>query len=291
MNNNDKFHFFIGNIFHNEDQINLLRKIQKKLRKKYFLKQVHWNTKFFTNMIYLGYFNNETATIYMENIIKPLLSIISEKFSTLDCKYTSYKIENDKSFYKISLNFTDEQNYLEKIILPYLYENGILPIYNRKKYTQKPAIDLIYYKSSPKLNIKQEINALVPDQIFNIDHISLIRGIPLRYRAGTPSIHDQMNLEEISRYTFPLKKLVLNNKSSNNRSLNNEKINNEPLNNEGLNNEGLNNRPLNNRPLNNRLLNNRPLNNEGLNNRPLNNIPLNNRSLNNRPLNKQRFNV
>ena len=29
MNNNDKFHFFIGNIFHNEEQINLLRKIQK----------------------------------------------------------------------------------------------------------------------------------------------------------------------------------------------------------------------------------------------------------------------
>ena len=51
MNNNDKFHFFIGNIFHNEEQINLLRKIQKKLRKKYFLKEAHWNTKFFTNMI------------------------------------------------------------------------------------------------------------------------------------------------------------------------------------------------------------------------------------------------
>jgi hypothetical protein len=211
MNNNDKFHFFIGNIFNNEEQINLLRKIQKKLRKKYFLKQVHWNTKFFTNMIYLGYFNNEIAITYMDNIIKPLLFSISEKFSTLDCKYTSYKIENDKSFYKISLNFTDQQNYLEKIIIPYLYENGIEPVYNRKKYTQKPAIDLIYYKSSPKLNMKQEINSLVPDQIFNIDHISLIRGIPLRYRVGTPSIHDQMNLEEISKYTFPLKTSSSNN--------------------------------------------------------------------------------
>lgn len=204
MNNNDKFHFFIGNIFHDEEQINILRKIQKKLRKKYFLKQAHWNTKFFTNMIYLGYFNNDTAIEYMENSIKPLLIAIGLKFSKFNCKYTGYKIENDKSFYKISLNFMDEQNYLENIILPYLYENGILPIYNKKKSNLKPAIELIYYKSSAKLNMKQEINSLVPEQQFNIDHISLIRGIPIRYRVGTPSVHDQMNLEEISRYTFPL---------------------------------------------------------------------------------------
>ena len=64
--------------------------------------------------------NYKTAIEYMENIIKPLLISISEKFSTFDCKYTSYKIENDKSFYKISLNFKDENNYLEKIIIPYL---------------------------------------------------------------------------------------------------------------------------------------------------------------------------
>jgi len=324
MNNNDKFHFFIGNIFNNEEQINLLRKIQKKLRKKYFLKQAHWNTKFFTNMIYLGYFNNEIAIEYMENIIKPLLSAISEKFSTLDCKYTNYKIEHDKSFYKISLNFIDEQNYLEKIITPYLYENSIQPIYNRKRYTQKPAIDLIYYKSSPKLNMKQEINSLVPDQTFNIDHISLIRGIPLRYRVGTPSIHDQMNLEEISRYTFPLKEQTLNeglsnvspsyintsnnrtlnNVPSNNRGLNNVPSNNVRSNNSGLNNVPLNNRGLNNVPSNNRGLNNVPSNNRGLNNVPLNNVPSNNGGLNrglnnvpsnngglNRGLNKKRFNI
>ena len=219
-------------------------------------------------MIYLGYFNNERAIEYMDNIIKPLLFSISEKFSTFDCKYTSYKIENDKSFYKISLNFTDQQNYLEKIIIPYLYENGIEPIYNRKKYTQKPAIDLIYYKSSSKLNMKQEINSLVPDQTFNIDHISLIRGIPLRYRVGTPSIHDQMNLEEISRYTFPLKKQTLNEGLSNMSQLNaqnEQRLNNKPFNNQRFNNKLSNNQRFNNELSNNQIFNNELSNNQRLN--------------------------
>ena len=183
-------------------------------------------------MIYLGYYTNKEANQFMEDNIENLLKAISEKFPILNCKYTNYKIYNDGSFYKISLNYTDEQNFLEKIIIPYLYENCI-----QKKYTQKPSIDLIYYKSSPKLNVKQQINSLIPDQTFNIDHISLIRGIPLRYRVGTPSIHDQMNLEEISKYTFPLKELPLNN-----QPIYQEPIYQQPVNNkESSNNTMLNN--------------------------------------------------
>jgi SOS response regulatory protein OraA/RecX len=72
-NNKDKFHFFIGNIFNNEQQQFILRKVQKKLKQKYFLKDTHWNNNFFTNILYLGYFDNETAQIYMTNIMEPLL--------------------------------------------------------------------------------------------------------------------------------------------------------------------------------------------------------------------------
>jgi hypothetical protein len=69
----------------------------------------------------------------------------------------------------------------------------------------KPYIDLIYYTSSPKIKTKDDIKIQIPIDCFKIDHISLIRGIPVKYRAGTPSIHDEMNLEEVRTYTFPLK--------------------------------------------------------------------------------------
>ena len=51
--NNDKYHFFIGNIFDSESQIRLLKYVQKKLKKKYILKNYHVNNVFFSNMIYI----------------------------------------------------------------------------------------------------------------------------------------------------------------------------------------------------------------------------------------------
>jgi hypothetical protein len=68
----------------------------------------------------------------------------------------------------------------------------------------KSSIDLIYYESSPKLDVKKEIYSQIPIENFTIDNISLIKGIPRRYRPGTPSMHDEMHLEEMTRYKFPL---------------------------------------------------------------------------------------
>jgi hypothetical protein len=196
---NHKFHFFIGNILNDELQINILRKLQKKLRKKYILRYPHWNTKFFANMLYIGYRTNEEAADIMNRSIKQLLTALSEKFLSFDCSYTGYKIEYDKSFYKISLTYEDKNNYLENIVIPYLNEHD-----EYKESNIKPLIDLIYYKSSVKLDSKREINIQIPENTFKIDHISLIRGVPVKNRAGKPSVHDQMNLEEIQQYTFPL---------------------------------------------------------------------------------------
>jgi hypothetical protein len=204
MNNNDKFHFFIGNIFTDDNQIYLLRKIQKKLRQKYSIKKFHYNNRFFTNLLYLGYFNIETANLYMEKIISPLLQALSEKIHVLDCSYTGFKIDYDKKYYKVSLKFNDIDNYLEQIIVPYLYTNGIEPIYEKKKNILKPYVDLIYFDESPKLNDKIDISIELPKDRFKIDHISLIKGTPNKYRVGTPSLHDQMSLEEITRYIIPL---------------------------------------------------------------------------------------
>jgi hypothetical protein len=200
----DKYHFYIGNIFNDDKQIKILKYIQKKLIKRYKLKEYHWNNKFSFNLIYLGYLDQNTAKKYMDNIIVYLLKAISEKFYSIECKYTGYKLEYDKSFYKISLNINDENNYLENIIIPYLHENGIVPIYENKKNMLNPSIDLIYYKKSSIIdNKKNSIKITFPEESFKIDHISLIKGNSLRVRSGTPSQHNQLNLEEI--YTFPLK--------------------------------------------------------------------------------------
>jgi hypothetical protein len=204
--NKDKYHFFIGNIFNNENQLRLLKNIQKKLIKKYKLKNYHWNSKYCSNLIYLGYLDQNTAAKYMDNIIVNLLKAVSEKFNNLECEYTGYKIEYDKSFYKISLKINDINNYLENIIVPYLHQNAILPIYEKKKNILKPSIDLVYYKDSSKISGKKnDIKIMVPTEKFTIDHISLIRGNSVRVRSGTPSLHNQMNLEEIYKYSFPLK--------------------------------------------------------------------------------------
>ena len=202
----EKYHFFIGNIFTSEDQLIALKNIQKKLKKKYLLKDSHYNNKLCTNLIYLGYLDNETANNYMNNIICKLLTAISNKFSTLKCKYTGYKIDYDKSYYKISLQFDDENNYLKQIIVPYLYENGILPIYDKKKYIHDPSIDLIYYKKSSILESKKNgVTIQLPQNEFDINYLSLIKGTPTNIRSGTPSVHDQMYFEEIYQYKFPLK--------------------------------------------------------------------------------------
>ena len=209
--NKQKYHFYIGNIFTDNYQKNLLKNIQKKLKKKYNLKDYHINHNLFANLIYLGYFDNDTASKYMNNLVSKLLTAISNKFNILKCKYTGYKIIFDKSYYKISLNYTDSNNFLDKIILPYLFENGIKPIYERKRNLFKPSIDLIYYKKSYILQEKKgEILIQVPSQEFMIDHFSLIRGTPTKSRIGTPSTHDQMYFEEVYKYNFPLKPEMTN---------------------------------------------------------------------------------
>lgn len=228
--NNEKNHFFIGNIFNDENQIRLLRNIQKKLKKKYGLKNYHWNNVLFSDMIYLGYFTTEVAQIYMDEIISHLLKAISERFSNLNCLYSGFKLDYDKSYYRISLKFTDTNNYLESIIIPYLHQNAILPVFPSRKDIKKPSIDLIYFKNSYVLSKKKDLQEMkdsikiqFPTDAFKIDHISLIKGSATRSRSGTPSTHNQMSLVEISRYNFPLKN---NSSTTMNFNQNNSKNNN-----------------------------------------------------------------
>lgn len=211
----EKYHFYIGNIFTDEEQIRILKKVQRKLIERYSLKEYHYNTVFFTNLIYLGYFDVETANLYMDKIVSHLLKAIGDKIYDLDCTFNEFRLSYDNSYYQISLKFNDLNDYLEKIIIPYLYTNAILPIYTKKENILKPSVNLLYYKKSKVLNplyeknkktAKDFIKIQIPQKKFKIDHISLIKGLPTRLRAGHPSVHNQMNLVEISKYNFPLKK-------------------------------------------------------------------------------------
>lgn len=205
----EKNHYFIGNIFKNIEQIKLLRNIQKKLKKRYYLKNIHYNNKLFTNLIYLGYLDEFTANLYMENIVNHLLDQIKNNFKKLKCNYTGYTLKYDKSFYKISLKFNDENNYLEEIIIPYLHKNAISPIYTSKKNILKPMIDLVYFKDSSILkDSKIKINMKVPEEKFEINEISLIKGNSIHDRRGIPSIHNQMILEEVNKYSIKLKENI-----------------------------------------------------------------------------------
>jgi hypothetical protein len=204
-NNKDKYHFYIGNILTDEQQIRLLKTIRKNLRKKYKLKNFHWSHPFATNLIYLGYMDQTTADTYMRNLFSPLLKAISESFSPLECNYTGYKLTYDNTFYKVALEYTDTDNVLSKTIIPYLYNEGIYPVYEKQKQMPEPCVDIIFFEESGITNRKiDEIQMFIPKDKFVIDHLSLIKGTPQKLRMGAPSIHDALNLEEVQRFNFSL---------------------------------------------------------------------------------------
>ena len=203
--NNENHHYFIGHMLSDMSNIKALKKVQKKLKTKYGLKNYHWNNKLFGNLIYLGYFTEKDAENYMNNIFSKLLKEISIKFNEIECNYTELTVNYDKSYYNISINFSDENRYLEDIIIPYLYEMGIMPIYDRKKNKNSPSVNLMYYKESRVvIDKKDKINIQIPDIKFKIDGLSLLRGTPIHHRSGHPSLHDQMNIEEVKKFNFPL---------------------------------------------------------------------------------------
>jgi hypothetical protein len=49
-----------------------------------------------------------------------------------------------------------------------------------------------------------EINIRIPEETFDMNSISLIRGTVIKTRSGTPSQHDNMNFEEVKNYKYDL---------------------------------------------------------------------------------------
>ena len=210
MEENTKSHYFIGNIFNDPNQITLLRKIKSKLIKKYKLKDYHSNNLFYTNMVYLGFFDNDTVTLLMEEIVNHLLTSVKNAFQPFECNYGKYKIYPDKTYNRISLTFDDKDNHIQNVIVPYLYDHAIFPIFERKKHVRSPKVDIIFYQKSEVLDkdedkqMKARIrNIRVPEEKFMIDNISLIKGVPSSFKKrGPPSIHDPMVFSVVSEYKY-----------------------------------------------------------------------------------------
>lgn len=201
--NKEKSHYFISNVLNNKNLIVKIKNLNQKLRTKYKLQESHYNNLITTNLIYLGYFDIETAQIYMNDIFQHLLKTVSEKFAPLDCNITNFKLDRDSSFFKISLQYKDKNNYLEKIIIPYLYENGIIPVLGKKRYNRRGTIDCIFFKRSDIINRKKyRIKDEIPKEGFEINNLCLLKGTPVKIRSGTPSIHDQMSYEIIKEYKY-----------------------------------------------------------------------------------------
>ena len=200
---NEKHHYFIGHMFNDIENVRVLKNIQKKLKKKFKLRNNHSYGRLFANFLYLGYFEEKYADMYMTKRFNYLLQNIADKFKELECNYTEFKIEYDKTYYNIQLRLKDENDYLKNIIVPYMNEFGIEPVYGTKK-TYVPNVNLVYYKESSILKDKKsQVKTEIPQIKFKIEDLCLLRATPVKSRSGYPSLHDQLNIEEVKKYKVP----------------------------------------------------------------------------------------
>jgi len=230
--NKERSHYFIGNVLNDKNLIIKLKNLNQQLRIKYKLQESHVNNLITTNLIYLGYFDIETAQVYMNDIFQYLLKSITSKFAPLECNITNFNIDRDSSFFKIMLQYKDTNNYLEKIIIPYLHQNGIVPVLGNKRYNRRGSIDCVFFKDSNIIKSKKfRIMTDFPKETFEINNLCLIKGTPTKIRSGTPSIHDQLSYEVIKEYVYDFDgtmgsnnkiSSLLGNKSSNNSGNNKE---------------------------------------------------------------------
>ena len=291
--NTEKSHYFIGNVLDNKNLIIKLKNLNKKMKKSFQLQESHHNNLFTSNLIYLGYFDYNTAQVYMNDIYQYLLTSVSKKFSPLDCQITNFKIDRDSTYFKIALQYKDQHDYLSQTIIPYLYQKGVVPVLGNKKFDRRGTIDCIFFKHSNIIKSKKfRIKMNVPTDEFVIQNLCLIKGTPVKLRSGTPSIHDQMTYEVMSEYNYPFQgNLGSNNNvsslmnqpppalsSNQSNNINVSNIPSSPFNVNNKNNSNNKNTSSNNKTTSN---NNNTLSNNNNSNKNNNNTTPNNKNNNN----------
>ena len=294
--NDEKHHYFIANIIDDIRIVQKLQKMRKKLINKYKLEHYHYPNIITGNLIYIGYFDQKVAQLFMKDIMSFLLNSISNKFGKLYCKFNDIKTNFDGSYFKIYLDIEDNEKSLQNIILPYLFEKGIKPVFKNRSQNKKAYVNLIYTKGKPekianlqdKFKDKFKIKIDYPFDTFTIDKLCLLKGTPSKSRSGAPSTHDQMDFEKVADYEFDFKgSTQVNMNKSMNSNLNNvNKMNNTNTRNNLNNKNNLKNKNSNRRNnLNNNRSNNKKnkiiINENSISEFEVNNQPFNVNSLNN----------
>ena len=292
MKNDSKHHFFIGCKVNDEILVEKLKLVRKKLINKYNIKELHYPNLVTTNLVYLGYFDLSVAKLYMDKIIRYLCDAIAKKYSKLECNMTNFKMVYDGSYYKIMLQLEDLKSELKNVMIPYLNNKGVIPIYGNRKFEKKASIDIIYFKKSEKIEeqkkrFKKNFKIMLdfPMDKFILDSLVLIQGTPVITRSGYPSTHDQMDFKILNDFKYDFTEQSNSRNSNNGNNVNKNNGNNGNGNNGNRNNGNGNNANGNNRNGNNR--NNINRNNANGNNRNVNNVNVNiNRNVNNGNINR-----
>ena len=277
MKNDSKHHFFIGCKVNDEILVEKLKLVRKKLINRYNIKELHYPNLVTTNLVYLGYFDLSVAKLYMDKIIRYLCDAIAKKYSKLECNMTNFKMVYDGSYYKIMLQLEDLKSELKNVMIPYLNNKGVIPIYGNRKFEKKASIDIIYFKKSEKIEeqkkkFKKNFKIMLdfPMDKFILDSLVLIQGTPVITRSGYPSTHDQMDFKILNDFKYDFTEQSNSRNSNNGNNVNKNNGNNGNGNNGNRNNGNNGNNGNINRNVNNVNRNN------GNINRNVNNVNRNN---------------
>ena len=218
-----KHHYFIGYILRFDNNFNnILEKYIEKINKIKEINIKHTVDTIHTRFLYLGYLDDNTASLLINNKLKPILESMVNKISKSDlntnCKINKeLKIIGDKKTYnKIAMTYNNEL--IETKIVP-LFKNITDKVYQGSKYTFLPHINLMSIKSIPEYKrdiIENKINYnLEFPNSFNLNSIDILRSNIFETRVGSPSKNDKSILETI--FTFQINNNS-NNSNNNNKS-------------------------------------------------------------------------
>jgi hypothetical protein len=173
-------------MFNDIENVRVLKNIQKKLKKKFKLRNNHSYGRLFANFLYLGYFEEKYADMYMTKRFNYLLQNIADKFKELECNYTEFKIEYDKGIIgndgtrgcfvgvKIKNSNDDEEDLIINKLYPALdtkEKDNEIKLLKQKleelEFLLKDKDEEIKRLSKPKEEIKQVITAEIKEEIIN----------------------------------------------------------------------------------------------------------------------------